>query len=107
MPDAPPTSENLAMALVRVSGLEPDPTAAPARLEEAARHLQMAEGLKERSQALDPLLAGNLYLQAGNVAKAVEHYERIVRAHPENAEAARRLAEARGKLGEKGPAGTR
>jgi tetratricopeptide (TPR) repeat protein len=104
-PDAPPTSENLAMALVRVSGLEPDPAAVPARLEEAADHLQKVADLPVRWQPFDPLLAGDLYLKAGNAAKAVEHYEGVLRAHPENAEAARRLADARAKLGERRPPG--
>ena len=75
MPEAPPTSKNLAMALVRVAGLDPNPATKGPRLAEAARHLEMAQGLATGG-AGDPRLV----------------------------EAAKRVAEARRRLGET-PAG--
>jgi tetratricopeptide (TPR) repeat protein len=107
MPDAPPTSKNLAMGLLRVSGLDTNPQTKIPRMLEAARHLEMAAELPAHGKGVDPLLAGELYLRAGNPAKAVEHYEGVLRKDPGNAEAARRLTEARGKLvGQKAPGGT-
>jgi tetratricopeptide (TPR) repeat protein len=104
MPSTPPTSKNLAMALMRLSGLDTNPRTKIPRMEEAARHLEMAAELPAHGKSVDPLLAGDLYMRMGNAAKAVEHYEGVLRRQPGNAEAARRLAEARGKLGEQKPA---
>jgi hypothetical protein len=100
-PAAPPTSRNLAMALVRLSGLDTDLRTRIPRMEEAARHLEMAAELPAHGKSVDPRLARDLYV------RLAAHYEGVLRRRPDDAEAARRLAEVRGKLGEQTPVGGR